>query len=267
MTHHQPSYAALDLGTARTRSLVSGSVTIAERASSVPARPRQPGRQEPEQGSEVVWPILHGMVANMAACHRLAHTVLRDAMLYGSWPLERVLVGVPVAATRIDRLAVKASVSQAARCPVVLVEEPLAAAVGCGLDITGSRPRLLLDVGAGIIEAVALGDSAITDAGAIQITASPRPTLPAYALDSVTDMVADLLRRLPAQQRPAARANGLLLTGGGARDPRLARHLCAKLRVSVTPALEPAHATIRGLARLCLLPALAEQIATPAAAH
>ncbi|MEU8247716.1 rod shape-determining protein [Nonomuraea sp. NPDC048916] len=258
MNDHRPppggSYAALDLGTLRTRSLVSGSLAISDRASSVPAVDVSPDL-------DTVWPIRHGMVVSMGACHRLANTVLREAMPHDAWPLERVMLGVPVAATKVDRRAAQAAVARAAACPVVLVEEPLAAAVGSGMDITDPRPQLLLDVGAGIIEAVVIRDAAIADAGALQISASLDAGLPAHVLDAVTDLVADLVRRLPAHLRPAAREGGLLLTGGGAGQPELARRLCAGLRVTVNPALEPAHATIRGLARLCLLPALAAQVA------
>ncbi|MER7502712.1 rod shape-determining protein [Nonomuraea pusilla] len=222
--------------------------------------PASPGAE----GLGSVWPIRHGMVVDPGACHRLARVVLQDARLAGAWPPRRVLVGVPVAATASDRRAVRVAVEEAAEdpsgCEVVLVEEPLAAAVGSGVDVTGPRPCLLLDVGAGIVEAAAIRDGAITDAVALQLSATTRSGLPPYAVDAVVEMTAGLLRRLPAHLRAAVRDDGLLLTGGGAPQAELAHRLRGELRMPVTVAPEPAHATIRGLVRLCLEPALAARV-------
>ncbi|MEV0202998.1 rod shape-determining protein [Nonomuraea sp. NPDC050691] len=85
--------------------------------------------------------------------------------------------------------------------------------------------------------------------------------VPSYALDGVVEMTARLLRRLPVRLRPAARDGGLLLTGGGALQPRLTRRLREALRLPVEVAPEPAHATVRGLTRLCLQPSLAGGLA------
>ncbi|MFD1540469.1 hypothetical protein [Nonomuraea guangzhouensis] len=70
-------------------------------------------------------------------------------------------------------------------------------------------------------------------------------------------MTAGLLGRLPAVTRPAARARGLLVTGGGAHQEHLLRRLRVALRMPVTAAPKPQYATVRGLMRLCLQPALA----------
>ncbi|WP_405085074.1 rod shape-determining protein [Microbispora sp. NBC_01389] len=264
---------ALDLGTARTRLLLSGSPVIRERPSAVgaPAAPRH-------------WPVRHGMVADMPGCARLVSAALSEVA--GQEPLERVLLGVPVAASRLDRRAAYAAVGNAARCPVTIIEEPLAAAVGCGVDIGDPRPRLLLDAGAGIAEAVVIRGGRIADAGAVQMGTEDRahdrahdrshdrahnqaedrardlpdgPRFPPYVRERIVAMVADLLARVPAHLRGIARGRGLLITGGGARDPELARALCAGLRITVTPAVDPAQATVRGLA--CLLPAVARRAA------
>src|SRR5690606_41705571 len=111
--------------------------------------------------AEPVWPIRHGMVASLSACHRLARTVLSEALAQAAGvppggdaePLagrvDRVLVGVPVAAASTERRAVRAAVARAVDRPVVLVEEPLRAAHGWGGGVTRSQPRPLPRVGDG----------------------------------------------------------------------------------------------------------------------
>ncbi|MGI5157596.1 rod shape-determining protein [Microbispora sp. CA-102843] len=234
---------ALDLGTARTRLLLSGSTAIKDRPSACGG-----------PGTDRRWPVRHGMVADMPGCARLVRAALSDAVTDRHPPLELVLLGVPVAASRLDRRAAYAAVNSAARCRVRIVEEPLAAAVGCGVDIADPRPRLLLDAGAGIAEAVVIRAGEIADAGAVQVAAGDPAEgtgCPPYARERVVAMVADLIARIPAALRATARQQGLLITGGGARDPELARKLCAELRITVSPAADPDNATVRGLA--CLL--------------
>lgn len=243
------AYAVIDLGTARTRSLVSDGPAITDRPSSAPHRASDPADAGVLAEPGLVWPVRHGMVADMAACARLVRAVMRDAARDGARPPERVLVGVPVAASDLDRRAARAAVGSVAGCPVSLVEEPLAAAVGSGLDVTGPRPRLLIDVGAGIVEAVVIRDAGVADAGAVQITLRSSAGLPGHDLERVVAMVGDLIGRLPAGDRAAARA-GVRLTGGGAAHPELAQRLRTALRVTATPAREPAHATVKGLATL-----------------
>ncbi|MEV0162055.1 rod shape-determining protein [Nonomuraea fuscirosea] len=244
-------FLALDLGTARTRSLAAGGHAIADRPSAIVRRSPGSGR------TDVASPIRHGMVADPGACLRLVRMAVQDTRHYDTRPLEQVLAGVPVAASPSDRAAVRAAVADVAGCEVRLVEEPLAAAVGVGIDVLDPRPCLLLDVGAGIVEAVVIRAGVVTDAAALQLSATTGAGLAAYALESVVDMTASLRRRLPEDARPAAQARGLLVTGGGAQQELLLRRLRAALRLPVSAAPQPQHATIRGLMRLCLQPELA----------
>ncbi|GAA4919320.1 hypothetical protein GCM10023334_021920 [Nonomuraea thailandensis] len=238
-------FVALDLGTARTRSLSLGGHAMADLPSVI------------VRGPDAVRPIRHGMVIDPGACLRLVRLALQDTRLYDSRPLERVLAGVPLAASRSDRGAVRAAVAEIAGCEVRLVDEPLAAAVGAGLDVLDSRPGLVLDVGAGIVEVVAFSEGAVIDAAALQLSATTGAGLASYALEGVVDMTAALARRLRAGARPATRARGLVVTGGGARQEELLRRLRGSVRLPISVATQPQHATVRGLMRLCLQPSLA----------
>ncbi|GGS98756.1 rod shape-determining protein [Nonomuraea spiralis] len=243
------AHVVLDLGTSRTRSLSLDGFAIADRPSAVVV-------PSPESAAGMpVRPIRRGMVVDPGACLRLVHLVLQDAWLSGGRPLEHVMAGVPRAATGSDRQAVRTAVAEAAGCEVTLVEAPLAAAAGAGVDIAGPGPYLVLDVGAGIVEAVVVSGGFVTDAAALQLSATTSAGLLPDALEGVVEMTAGLLRRQPAHLRPAARANGLTVTGGGALQTRLLDRLHTVLRTQVTATPEPQHATIRGLLRLCLRPA------------
>ena len=124
--------------------------------------------------------------------------------------------------------------------------------------MAGPRPFLLLDVGAGIVEAVAVRGGVVRDAAALQLGATTGTGLPPYALDGVVEMTAALVRRLPGDVRRAVPS--LVVTGGGARQERLLQRLRQALRMPVHAAPEPEHATVRGLSYLARRPDLLPRI-------
>lgn len=79
-----------------------------------------------------------------------------------------VAVGVPATASTSARRSVETAVTQINRGrPVLLMDAPLAAAAGAGLDISSTVPRLVLDVGVHGSEAAVLADGRVIDAIAI----------------------------------------------------------------------------------------------------
>ncbi|MEV0151784.1 MULTISPECIES: hypothetical protein [unclassified Nonomuraea] len=133
-----------------------------------------------------------------------------------------------------------------------------------GACVVADRPSALPPgIGVGVPVAATPSDrravrTAVAEVAACEVTLVEE--LP-YALEGVVEMTAGLLRRLPACLRASARGNGLLVTGGGAQQGQLLHRLHTALRMPVSAAPGPAHATIRGLTRLCLQPALAAGIA------
>lgn len=79
-----------------------------------------------------------------------------------------VAVAVPATASSMARRRVESIVSEL-NCgqPVLLMDAPLAAAAGSGLDISGTAPHLLLDVGVHGSEVALLAEGRLRDALAI----------------------------------------------------------------------------------------------------
>jgi len=83
-------------------------------------------------------------------------------------PRPRVVVGIPVGVTEVEKRAVfDAAISSGAR-EAFLIEEPMAAAIGAGLPITESRGSMIVDIGGGTTEV------AIFSMGGIVISRSLR---------------------------------------------------------------------------------------------
>ena len=59
----------------------------------------------------------------------------------------RIIVCVPSGVTEVEKRAVKEAALQAGGRSVYLIEEPVAAAIGAGLDITGPEGIMIIDIG------------------------------------------------------------------------------------------------------------------------
>ena len=67
-------------------------------------------------------------------------------------PSPRVLVCVPCGSTQVERRAIKESADEAGAGEVLLVEEPMAAAIGAGMPVTEACGSMVVDIGGGTTE-------------------------------------------------------------------------------------------------------------------
>ncbi|MGI5171581.1 rod shape-determining protein [Spirillospora sp. CA-253888] len=253
--------AALDLGSSRIRVGVPAHEVVIDRPSVLHACRHGAAHDGPARRKvcpDHDHPVRHGMVADTFGCARLARRTLQEAAMAGA-PRE-ILLAVPVAAGAADVRRAVTAVRSAADCPVRTVEAPLAAAIGAGRKVNDPRPHLVLDIGAGIAELALVTGGRISRACSVQYTlerpAGHRdPRLPEHVRERLAAELQRMFDGLTGRQRSHVRAQGVLLTGGGALLPSLPGRLSHRTGLTVTVARDPARATLRGLGRLCLSPA------------
>jgi rod shape-determining protein MreB len=98
-----------------------------------------------------VRPLRHGVMTEFDITQRMIEVVLRRVGV-SRLPRPRVLACIPSESTEIERRAVQEAVRFAGGKGVVLVEEPLAAAIGAGLPIHEPQGNLIIDIGGGTTE-------------------------------------------------------------------------------------------------------------------
>jgi rod shape-determining protein MreB len=165
---------ALDLGTAVSR------VWAAPRSAPL-ARPSVVWRRGGERSA-----LAHGVVADAEAAAAVAADLLRSVPRR-RWRRLRVLACVPTDASPAERAALVAAVRAGGAEAVALAPEPLAAALGAGLDVGGRRARALVDVGEGVT------DCAVVQGGSLVASAAVRVGV-ADLRDTVRRAVAESLR-------------------------------------------------------------------------
>jgi len=154
---------AIDMGTSHTRIFVRGRGVVCCQASAVaihedPAGRRRVlhvgdaalemlGRTPPD--IRVVQPIRDGVVAD----YDVAEAMLRHLMLQVQgrrlWVGPRAAVVIPYGTPDMERRAVTESAVSSGAREVVLVEQPLACAVGAELPVEEARGHMIVDIGGG----------------------------------------------------------------------------------------------------------------------
>lgn len=107
---------------------------------------------------EVVRPLKDGVIADFDAAEAMLAYYIRE--VHGGngnkWlpriPRPRVVVGVPSGITEVEGRAVQDAAISAGAREAILVEEPMAAAIGVGLKVEEPEGRMIVDIGGGTTE-------------------------------------------------------------------------------------------------------------------
>lgn len=76
----------------------------------------------------------------------------------------RMIVGLPCGVTEVEKRAVEEAAKSSGARKVYLIQEPVAAAIGTGVDILGEKGSMIVDIGGGTTEiaVIANGNTVIT---------------------------------------------------------------------------------------------------------
>ncbi|MBO0850018.1 MAG: rod shape-determining protein [Pseudonocardia sp.] len=104
----------------------------------------------------VVRPLQDGVITDLEGARMYLRSVLRR-LAPRPWghARTRVAIGVPVGATPLERRALLEAADEAGIRRVCVLPEPIAGAVGCGIDPLERRAHLAVDVGGGTAEVTA----------------------------------------------------------------------------------------------------------------
>ena len=98
-------------------------------------------------------PLKDGVIADFQVTEKmLQHFIAKVHESKFIRPSPRVLVCVPCMSTQVERRAIRESALSAGAREVRLIEEPMAAAIGAGLDVEEAVGCMVVDVGGGTTE-------------------------------------------------------------------------------------------------------------------
>ncbi|MBE6066784.1 MAG: MreB/Mrl family cell shape determining protein [Clostridium lundense] len=110
-------------------------------------------------------PLRDGVISDYDITETMLKNFIKKVWGNKGRPATRVVISVPCYATAVERRAVKDAAINAGAKKVYLIEEPMAAAIGAGLDITKTSGNMIIDIGAGTtdIAIISLGGMVVRD--------------------------------------------------------------------------------------------------------
>lgn len=102
----------------------------------------------------VIRPLVDGIISDFEVTEKMIkhfiEKVHRES--YTFVPRPRVVIAIPLDVTEVERKAVEDAVMGAGASEVLLIEEPMAAAIGAGLPIQEASGSMIVDIGGGTTE-------------------------------------------------------------------------------------------------------------------
>lgn len=104
-------------------------------------------------------PLKDGVVSDYDITERMLKYFIRKTCGSGRFFKPRIMVCVPSGVTEVEKRAVREAAEQAGGKDVFLMEEPVAAAIGAGIDISRPDGVMVIDIGGGTtdIAVISLG--------------------------------------------------------------------------------------------------------------
>jgi len=132
----------------------------------------------------VIRPLEDGVISDFDRTADMLKAFIEKAAATNKVKNFRVVVGVPSGVTEVEKRAVEETVRNMGASEVYILEEPMAGAIGAGLDVDSSTACMIADIGGGTT------DIAIIALGGIVASSSIR-----HAGDKFNDAIIQYMRK------------------------------------------------------------------------
>ena len=153
---------AIDLGTANTLIIHNDEVVVNE-PSIVALNRNNPKEvlavgkralmmhEKTHESIRTVRPLKYGVIADFNAAELMIKEMIKMIYPKKPWiaPRWRMVICIPSSITEVEKRAVRDSAEQAGATEVYLIHEPMAAALGIGIDVEEPVGNMIIDIGGG----------------------------------------------------------------------------------------------------------------------
>jgi rod shape-determining protein MreB len=173
---------AIDLGTANTLVYVKGRGIVLNEPSVVAISDIRGRKQVLAVGEEAkqmlgrtpgniaaIRPLRDGVIADFEVAEEMIKHFIRKVHNRRSFASPLIIVCVPSGSTAVERRAIQESAESAGARKVLLIEEPMAAAIGAGLPVTEPSGSMVVDIGGGTTEVAVISLGGIVYARSVRV--------------------------------------------------------------------------------------------------
>ena len=119
-------------------------------------------------GVRAIRPIKDGVIADFEIAEAMLRYFIQRAHNRSKLVRPRIVICVPPCITSVEKRAVRESALSAGAREVYLIEEPMAAAIGAGLDVTAPTGNMVVDIGGGTTDVAVISLSGIVTSRSIR---------------------------------------------------------------------------------------------------
>ena len=116
-----------------------------------------------------VKPLRHGVISNISLTEKMLKHFIDEAIGKMSLRKPRVFICVPVNCTEIEKKAVEDAAYNAGARSVIVIEEPLAAAMGADIDVDKPEGSMIVDIGGGTTDVAVISLGGCVCTGSVKI--------------------------------------------------------------------------------------------------
>lgn len=116
-----------------------------------------------------VRPLKDGVIADFDITTSMLQEFIKKAMNNSMFSRARVVICIPSGVTAVERRAVKESAEKAGAKKVMIIEEPMAAAIGAGLPVSEPTGSIVVDIGGGTTEVAVISLGGIVAAKSVRV--------------------------------------------------------------------------------------------------
>ena len=228
---------AIDLGTANTLIIHNDKIVVDEpsiiavdRTSNkvlAVGRSAMQMHEKTHDNIKTIRPLKDGVIADFYAAEQMIRVLIKmiDTGNRLFQPSHRMVICIPSGITEVEKRAVRDSAEHAGAKEVWMIQEPMAAAIGIGIDVEQPIGSMIVDIGGGTTEIAAAIDKSVS---------------------KIEEAVLKALEISPPELSADIYINGIHLTGGGALLRGLDKRLAAKTKLPIHIAEDPLRAVVRG---------------------
>lgn len=129
-------------------------------------------------------PLKDGVIADFTATKLMLKSIMDKICAKYRIIKPRVVVGVPSGITEVEERAVEEAILSSGARSVYLIDEPMAAAIGSGLNISDAQGNIIVDIGGGTTEVAVISLGGIVTSASIRI-----------AGDEITEDIINYIKR------------------------------------------------------------------------
>ena len=118
---------------------------------------------------EIIWPIRQGVIIDYTVMEKMLKFFISRAMGRRAFRKPRISICIPSGTTEIEKKAIEEATYQAGAREVFLADEPIAAAIGAGVDVTKPFGNLIVDIGGGTTDIAVISMAGVVVSSSIKV--------------------------------------------------------------------------------------------------